>query len=215
MATTLADDDLLTVRLNFSSNGRTDRMLNVLHYQIRGLVGAPPNLVTGLSEIATAVFDHLDGPWADFASSATVFENVSVTNVFPLPRSVTITAAPGPGVPGDVLSDPIPTQDAPTILKRTDFGARWGLGRIFVTGTPESGQDAGILTGGQLALLNALATQLEEAVVVVGTGFTCSLDLCLLRGPEDNPISITKVLRCEASDAVLKTQRRRRPGKGG
>lgn len=214
MATVLGDGNLLTARLNFQVEGSLERAMNVLHYEVDSVVGAPANVYLGLANIADAVFEHFADTWAATASEDVTFNSVTVTNVFPAPRSVSVFSTGGIPAAGSQVSDGLPLQDAPTILKRTDIGARWGLGRMFVVGTPETAQNNGVIAAPQITLLNSLADKVAADIAVTGVGFSCTLRPVLLRGPEDNPVSLTPIRRAELSDTVIKTQRRRRPGKG-
>jgi len=214
MSTTLALNDLYSVRLNFRAEDKLDRVMNVLHYKCTSFTGAPTNLTSGLTEIAAFIYDTFKDEWKLAASEDVSFVNVTITNVFPLPRSVSLTVATDAGTVGSIVSEPLPLQDTPTLLKKTDVGNRWGLGRLFYVGTPESHQAAGVLTGPGVAALNNFMAVLQQDLVVDGTGFDLTLSPVLVRGPEDNPTSITPIRSVILSDSVLKTQRRRRPGKG-
>ena len=214
MAVTLANGNLLTVRLFYQVEGITDFAMNVLHYRVDGLTGLPATPLEGLEQIAQDMYDAWAGPWALAASEDVKMQFVTVSNVFPLPRSVQASHSPALPTEGAIASEPLPLQDCPTLLKKTSIGARWGMGRLFYVGTPESHQDSGSLTGAGITALASMITRIFTPVVSIGTGWNCTLRPVLLRGPEDNPVSITDIEDAVLSNSVLKTQRRRRPGKG-
>lgn len=208
-----APGDLVAVSI-IHTNPATATAINVLHYRVGSISGVQPTQNDFLGTTAQAVADQYLAVWAPTASDQVSITNTRATNVFPLPRSVGVNYIFPAPEPGAVASEAIPLQDAVTILKRTAVGNRWGLGRVFVTGCPENAQANGIISNGQRTLYNALAAWLGAALAVTGSGWTAVLNPCLKRGPDDNPISITNVLSCEVSNNIIKTQRRRRPGKG-
>jgi len=214
MAITFSNGDVIAVRLNYRVEDNLERLMNILYYQLSNVVGDPPNLTTGLTNIAETVYDAFAPIWAPCASEDVSMVNVTVNSIFPTPRSVAVTAASDAGTPGGVVSQALPLQDCPTILKKTDIGARGGMGRMFVVGLPESFQDRGVVTGPALAALNDLAQMVKADINIIGTDWTCDMKPVLKRGPDDNPVSLTAIRDALVSDPVLKTQRRRRPGKG-
>jgi hypothetical protein len=214
MALVPAAGDLLNVQFVFT-NVATATAINVLHYRVGAISGAVPNMTTFLNTIAQNLAQEFLSVWEPTASDQVKFVNCRVTSVFPLPRSVGgIYAFPSGGTPGGVESEALPLQDAVTILKRTAVGMRWGMGRLYLTGTPENAQSNGIISNDQRTLVNAIANWIGEARNPIGVGWNTILNPCLVRGPEDNPTSITNILSAVVSDNILKTQRRRRPGKG-
>lgn len=214
MSLTLNEGDLLSIRVAYRALALTDRAFNVLHYRISAITGAPANLTEGLSEIGEEFYDEWATAWAGAASQGVAMQGVTVTSVFPLPRSVSITYNPIALAEGTVVSDPLPLQDAPTILKKTDRGERWAMGRIFVVGTPESHQAAGVLNATGITALEPLTNLLFADITVTGTSFTATLEPVLITPPEDNPVRITPITAAQLSNDVLKRMDRRRPGKG-
>ena len=213
MSLTVAAGGLFTTNVVFT-NVATATAINVLHYRLGSISGTIPTMDEFLTRLAAAVNTLFITHWGPTASDQVKLVNVRATSVFPIPRSVGVNVVNSPPVTGGIFSEALPLQDCVTILKRTAVGNRWGMGRVFVTGIPESQQANGILSEGQRALYNTLATNLGLSLNVSGAGFSAVCNPCLVRGPEDNPVSITNVLRCEVSDNIIKTQRRRRPGKG-
>lgn len=223
MSITVNTGDVLSARLEFRNEDGTVAF-NVLHYQVAGIDPVPPNppyppgsvFMTEFGPaFANAVFDNLAPGWTPFASNEVTFTGVSVQNLWPASRSVQFHyTAPVPQ-PGDVDDQALPLQDTPTIIKQTLFGERWGLGRMYVVGIPEVGQQFGSLTPAYATLVNAFAGNVKSPVEVsIGVYvFTLIPILYADIGPDDPP-RITIVTNMFLSNPVIKTQRRRRPGKG-
>lgn len=214
MALSFTVGDLVEVRLNYKATAGEGVAMNVLHYQVVNISGGVPGMNQALSDIGKAMYEKFAPLWSPAASENVGMVSASAQNVFPLPRSVMATYVPALVTVGAVADDAMPLQDAPTLLKTTDVGQRWGIGRLFYAGLSESGQDQGqvdLITG---ALLQTMALALKDNVTAAGTGYNLSLDPVLVRGTTDNPVSLTKITGGRLSDFVIKTQRRRRPGKG-
>lgn len=214
MSLTIAAGDLLNVRLNYDMEDFPDRAFNVLHYKIGSSTGTPPNMSTALAAIGQAMFNKWYALWKVGASNEIRMSGVTVNDVFPLPRSVAVTYTPAAVSPGDHASSAIPLQDSPTLLKKTDVGQRWGQGRLFYVGIAEDGQHEGLLDLGTSVALQAMGVALADNVNVVSGAWSAVLNPVLVRGPEDNPVSITPITSGRLSDLVIKSQKRRRPGKG-
>lgn len=202
--------------------------LNVAYYQNTGVVaGFPPAILPAVSAVAgpmaAAMHADLKAAWRATASSEVTFTGVSVQSVHPGPRSALYTyVAPGTNN-GLIESDMLPMQDCPTILKRTPYGQRWGLGRWFCIGCPESGQEVGRINFDQATKYDDLAAAIADPVEFTsGTPAYTWQMIPVLYTPyrpadEDgpgNPLRITAITSCALSNDVIKTQRRRRPGKG-
>jgi len=67
--------------------------------------------------------------------------------------------------PGTIVGQALPGFNAMVISKRSNVRGRWAQGRCYIAGIPESGSDGNELSAAQLALLAALATDLNTAVV--------------------------------------------------
>ena len=214
MSLVIAAGDLLNVRLNYDLEDYADRAFNVLHYRVATSVGTPPAMSVALAAIGQEMFAKWSALWKAAASEEVRMAGVTVCDVFPLPRSVATTYTPGAPVAGVQASEAIPLQDSPTLLKKTDVGMRWGQGRLFYVGIPESGQHEGILEPATASLLNTMGVALADTVNASSGGWSCSLTPVLCRGPEDNPVSITPITSGRLSDVIIKSQKRRRPGKG-
>lgn len=220
MSTTIQIGDVIEARLNFAGAGAT-RAFNVQHYICSAInpVGvAPPYVPQPFSDIgdllALNLYQDYFPAWSVFASDEVDFPSLSVQSVYPLTRSALYSyVSPGPSV-GLVNDEALPLQDAPTLVKRTAFGTRWGVGRVFVAGLPEGAQrDGRVLPAAQPALVNFGAVFATPQTIIAGSysfNFTP-----ILFGPQ--PIGAprtTPVVSCSLIDDVIKTQRRRRPGKG-
>jgi len=208
-----AAGDLLNVQFVFT-NVATATAMNVLHYRVGSLTGTIPNMNTFLGAVSQALATSFSGVWEPTASDQVKFVNVRTTNVFPLPRSVGVNYVFPTAVPGTSEGEALPLQDSITILKRTAVGARWGMGRFYAVGIPETQQANGIISNSNRLLYNTMAGWIGSSQSIAGTGWDVVLNPCLVNGPEDNPTRITNILSADVSNNIIKTQRRRRPGKG-
>lgn len=214
MALVITAGDLLNVRLNYANVTGPDVAFNVLHYRVGSMTGAVPALGTALAGIGSAMYTKWSPLWSASASASVNMSGVSVTNVFPLPRSVTTTFVPGTATAGAVTGDSLPLQDSPTLLKRTDVGMRWGYGRLFFVGVPESRQMEGVMNAPMITALGTMAAALSDNVSLSIGGWSVTLNPVLLGGPEDNPVHITPITSGRLSDPIIKSMKTRRPGKG-
>lgn len=213
MSLVVAAGDLLSVRHTFT-NPVTATAMNVLHYRLGSLSGTVPAMTTFLAAVAAQCNAAFLTPWSAAANQDVKLVATRATSVFPLPRSVGVEYVNSPAAPGNVTGEALPLQDAVTILKRTAVGNRWGLGRMYFVGISELQQNSGTIDATIRGHLDDLATHIGSAMTITGTGWTAVLNPCLVRGPEDNPVSITNVISAQVSNNTIKTQRRRRPGKG-
>jgi len=221
MAVSVHEGDVITARLNFRDEAG-NQAFNLLHYRLRLVTVAGGGLYPGEDwadvgvPLATAIFDMLAPDWEGLASQQVTMTGVTVQDIYPAPRSRAFTYTPAGGIQGDQLFDALPLQDAPTILKRSVFGERWGLGRIFVVGMAENHQAAGRLTAPGMAFLEAWCAVLANEVQIT-VGANTFFFRPTLFSPNSGPggtARTTEITTIEPSDDVIKTQRRRRPGKG-
>lgn len=215
MSTAFAVGDVIQTRLNFGQAGNVvDVAYNVLHYRVTAFSGTQPGMTAGLGRIAQDMFDKWSALWKPAASVNVRMTGVTCQNVFPLPRSVGVTHTPGAPVPGDDASDALPLQDAPTLLKRSDFGQRWGIGRLFYVGLAEAFNEEGLVVNLGIGHLQTMANALKDGLGIVAAGWSITLQPVLVRGSTDNPVSLTPIVAGVLPDLVIKSQKRRRPGKG-
>lgn len=212
MSVPIAVNDVIQVRLEYSY-GETVAY-NLLDYQVASISGTMPSPAGVLGSLAEDFF-NLYGPlWDDAASSAVKMTGVSVQDVWPEPRTNIIRYTPGTPRPGLVSGEPLPLQDAPCFTKRTDYGQRWGRGRFFYVGLAEEGQVGGIITNASMLLLEPLAALIAQGVVISGTGWGMNLKPVLYSKKKGVPPRITPITVCHAESNIIKSQKRRRPGKG-
>lgn len=221
MAVELNIGDVVEIRLNYRDANQS-RAFNILHYRLANVSVSGGGEFTGVdfadvaNELAEVTYDNLAPVWATGGSASVVFEGISVANVFPLPRSAQYHYVADPATPGEVVGDAMPLQDSPTIVKRTAFGARWGIGRLFYVGISESVQANGVLNTTGRQVVQDFANELAETISFVEAPNTYFFTPVLFgqRPLEpDNP-RITQIVSIDLSDPIIKTQRRRRPGKG-
>jgi hypothetical protein len=110
-------------------------------------------------------------------------------------------------------------QDAVTLLKQTGIGERWGQGRMFVPGIPELHAEGGRITPTAIGHLGDLWNLIPTFFLVSDGTYDTQL-APVLYSPEHAvdeviiPERVTPITAGALSDDVIKTQRRRRPGKG-
>jgi hypothetical protein len=220
MATDFGVGDILTVRLEFKNADSV--AYNLLHYKVQNVTddssGLPAAVRFNFDLIApninTSMFGVWGGAWAPAASEEVDMTGVTTQSVSPAPRSRPYTyVAPAPQ-PGVWAGDSLPLQDTPTILKQTAFGQRWGLGRMFFVGLAEGAQDKGIVIGIAVGNLNDFALQAKASVTVDNGTYTAQLQPVLYSRASTGLERITPITGARLSDTIIKTQRRRRPGKG-
>jgi hypothetical protein len=210
----IVNGDIIMSRLNFQHDGASTVGYNILHYQVGSSAGAPPSTGVALSAMATAIANKFSPLWKPWAGPDSEMVGATCQATFPLPRSVSQTHTFGAPVVGEGVDDSLPLQDAPTLLKTTDYGQRWGIGRLFYFGLAEDYQDNGRVMAGAVAGLGAMAAALADGLVVTSGGWACTLTPVLLSGPSDNPTRITPITGGRLATTIIRSQRRRRPGKG-
>lgn len=217
MSTLLSLNDVLMVRLqmtDFSGN----KAFNVLHYQLKDVNNGPwtPTPMYDIAGLIAEEFFDWFGPAFGLTASNMVSMNaVSVQSMWPAPKSrmytFTDTTQAGQGV---IVSEPLPMQDAVTILKRGAAGNRSNLGRAFIPGIPENGQNAGVIGGAQRALYDIYKDAFDQVVSVLVGAVTLNFYPVLFHLNPAGQANIVDIMDAEVSDNIIKTQRRRRPGKG-
>lgn len=227
MSVNISTNDIIQLRLNFFLGA--DAAYNILHYQINAIneqgtnlpvaVAAPAEAV--LPEMASNLGQYMLGFWKEIASSDVEMQSVTVQDVYPSPRSIPFTFTFNGGNIGLRSANALPLQDSPTIVKRTRFGQKWGIGRVFAVGIAEEDQDDGFLGAAVIDSLNTWAGAIASGHVVPVNGVNYGLIPVLYHAAtpakDDKPATptrITPIVAAELSDPRLKTQRRRRPGKG-
>lgn len=221
MAVELNEDDVISARLEFKTPDGSVAF-NVLHFKFVSATpiggGTPPFSGMDMSIAGPEIAEHLGGiyveEWQAAAATSVSMTGVTVQNIYPTPKSRQYHYVFGAPQAGELATDALPLQDAPVLVKRTAFGQRWGIGRIFCVGTPEGGQASGILTDAQAALWNDFGEALNEQVEVVAGDYTLLFVPTL---PSYDAFGVPRKLSIDEivlTDKVIKTQRRRRPGKG-
>jgi len=219
MSLTLNLHDIITVRLEYE-DALLNKAFNILHYRLFEVSGGPGGLWAGESMftagplIAEEMMNHFSADWSNTAAQDITMSGVTVQDIWPLPKSRQYTFTPPAPIAGSIVSDPLPMQDAVTILKRGEEASRKSLGRAYIPGVPETGQDGGVLTDPQRALYDTLAVKFELVVPVLVGGWTLNFYPVLFNPDELPAPEIRHIMDCDVSDNVIKTQRRRRPGKG-
>lgn len=220
MSTTLEVGDILTIRHEFTDV--TSVAFNLLEYQCYEVTvtatGLPAATAIPLSpiaqDIASVAYNSYKDPWALLACENCQMTGTTIQSVHPSPRSRPFTYTPLDAQEGTRAGQLLPLQDTVTFLKRSGYGERWGMGRIFFVGLSESDQEAGFMIPAWVTLAQAEASGFTADLLVVTPEHTIQFKPVLWRGvgaPLPNPVPVTG---CELSNNIIKTQRRRRPGKG-
>lgn len=222
MAITITIGDVIAAR--FETTDDETRCFNIVHYRVDSLTttgGLPfaiaPPAADVLPPASQHLYNYFGTYYEDVMTAEVKLANVQTQAISPSPRSRPYVYTPAVPTPGVLLGEALPLQDAITLVKRTPFGQRWGTGRIFISGMPENAQGAGRLTGPILDSLDLLAGAFGSGQVVTIPGGTMGLTPVLYKPATLSPPSperITKLVDVVRMDNILKTQRRRRPGKG-
>jgi hypothetical protein len=224
----LAPNNILQFTMEYADEAALqDTALNVLHYKITNIndnaTGLPAAIEIDIENFMEAALPMFylaaGGAWANFASEDVVLKGVSCQKIDPIPRSEPFHHTPDQVMSGIAVGDSLPMQDAMTVLKKTGYGERWGQGRVYVPGIPESQAEAGYLIPTGVTSLQPFANWLSFALQCNDGVYTTNLVPVIFspaRVIDDvtHPKRITQVTRTVLSDNIIKTQRRRRPGKG-
>jgi len=196
--------------------------MNVLHYKLESVsvpggglwAGAPSYDVC--PALAQLLYQAFSIQWAPFADSQVRMIGCDAQNISPEPKSRMYTYDPEAKIAGLVIDDPLPLQDCVTVLKHGPGASRHDLGRVFVCGFPESAQSAGTITADVAGDMAGFVEELRLLQEVLVDGNTL-LFRPIIYSVDPGPPVVTReipILETKLSDRVMKTQRRRRPGKG-
>jgi Rieske Fe-S protein len=124
--------------------------------------------------------------------------------------------------PGSIAGDSLPNQNAMLVGLRTGTKGRRQRGRLFLPGVAESGQTDGVLTGAQLAAVQAFAQGIVNAYGAGGTETNWRLVVYSPPTPPFKPKAPPPVhtdtlitpVTSQDIDEVIRTQRRRSIGVG-
>ena len=216
-------NSVLTVRVNYQHEAFADAAFNVLHYQLKTATvissGLPLATVPQIEDVgpglAQKVAEDFSAAWSVFASEDVGVLGCTAQKVYPGDRSTPYNyLLPGP-VTGQVVSQALPMQDCITILKKTGFGQRWGMGRLFVPGIPELNQDGGMIDDTAKSNINDNLVQVIPSELTFSvSGISYKVWPVVTNVPTPGFVRINRVTTAELSNTTIKTQRRRRPGKG-
>lgn len=215
-------NSVMTIRINYLHEAYADRAYNVFHYQLKTATvistGLPlatvPLAEKVLPGAAQAVAEVWSAPWSVFASEDVGVEGATAQKVYPGDRSTAFTYSFPAPITGIVVSQSLPMQDAMTLLKKTAFGQRWGLGRVFVPGIPEVNANGGVVDNTARDALNDLSDVLANTLAYTVEGIAYNIVPVVTNVPTTGFPRVNPTVTGELSDTIIKTQRRRRPGKG-
>lgn len=209
------------VRLAFQQP-TTDVAFNVLHYRLKSVTVDGGGLFAGeqawatMPKLAQAVYEWLIPEWQTFTSNQVRCVNASAQDISPAPKSRLYTYQPPVALAGSVVNEPLPMQDAITVLKYGPGADRHNLGRVFVAGFPESANENGTLNLDSATDMGPYITALGQIVHFTLNGVTYDW-WPVLYSVETGPPLVERtieILETRLADRIFKTQRRRRPGKG-
>lgn len=221
MPVTLPNNCIATVRINYDTF-TGEECFNILHYQLSQVTvtatGLPaavePNADQGLPALAFSASAVFANAWKKFASKKLGVAGATAQKVYPGDRSQPYTFTAGTPTVGLIDSDMLPLQDAVTILKKTGYGQRWGLGRLYVPGIPEANADVGFIDATAVTNLADLINILDDSLLASDDTYDYTWIPVLTNVPTSGVPRVHTVTKAELSDQIIKTQRRRRPGKG-
>lgn len=150
------------LRLTVKGAIRLKNTANILHYQCVDGTQLP-------SEASFAnVFDIQVATafWRHCVTSAFSFTGYTVQVIYPVARQQDPINIDIADYTGTIIQEALPPQSNMLIRHTSALVGRSGRGRTFIVGIPETGQDLGTLTGGQLGLLNGTANALGAGLTV-------------------------------------------------
>lgn len=220
MPVTIPSNGVLTIRHEYLLG--SDVSFNLLHYQFlsatvvsTGLPLATEPLASDiLPTAANAAFAQWEDAWAGCASEQLEYTGVTAQKTWPGDRSTPYHYLASPSRNGDNVSESLPLQDAFTILKKSGYGQRWGMGRVFFSGIPESLTEAGSISTALRDNAAVLAAVVAANLTFTTGGVNYVFKPVITNVPTTGFPRVTSVTSASLSDRTIKTQRRRRPGKG-
>jgi len=220
MSVTLPGNSVVTVRHEYRWG--TDVSFNVLHYRAYSMtnsgsglpVATEPLANVALPGLAAAAYTAWAEAWDDAVSEDVTYTGCTVQKTFPGDRSTPFHYVPEVAAIGASESESLPMQDAVTILKKTDYGQRWGLGRLFLSGLPESFVNGGYITNAEVDALAALLTLIGSDITHTTDGVIYVWRPVVTNVPTSGYPRVNDITSVALSDRVVKSQKRRRPGKG-
>lgn len=226
MSVNVAIGDILQVRMEYGEVDQQDVAFNILYYQVSNITnmdtGLPPAVAVPAQDVLPGVADDFftlfAQGWRNAASASCAAKACTVQNIWPGDRSIPFTYIPAAQVVGARGAQAIPLQDAPTLLKKSQFGQRWGQGRLYYYGLAEDMQVNGILEDAAIPLLDSLAQLLKSQFVATVPPYQITMQPRLVSFDKvNNQVvvdRVTPIVTARLSDRLIKTQRRRRQGKG-
>lgn len=219
MSATLQVNDVILARPQFTTTG--GQAFNVMHFRVQSITVTATGLPAAqpvpafeiLPSLANVIGLDFAQAWQKAASSGVEMTSFTLQKVHPGLRSDPYIHVYSPPPIGEVNGDYIPLQDSPTILKKTGNGERWGTGRFFYVGIAEEGQADGRLTFAQVDIMEDIIQWLKNDHGGTAGEYTVGLQPVLFSKTASG-FRVHDVIDARLSDNILKTQRRRRPGKG-
>ncbi|MBC7121491.1 MAG: hypothetical protein H5T33_08020 [Candidatus Methanosuratus sp.] len=220
MAVELNIGDVLLFRAEYKDVNATTAY-NMMHYRLvsaEPVTPGPSFEGVDMEEVGPPLAQEIYNPWAsnwaDFSSSQARMVGGMVQNIHPTPKSRQYNYVPPGPTFGGIAGDMLPLQDSPTLVKKTVFGQRWGIGRLYLVGVPESLAAGGTINNDYLTDANTFGQLLLADVTLTAAGWNFIFRPILFGTPEGEPVRKLDLVDIVMTDTLIKTQRRRRPGKG-
>lgn len=216
----LDTNNVIVIRHEYNLNA--DVAYNVLHYRVVSItvnssgLPAPTEIPASdmLPRLAEVAYLQWSAQWKETASDGVGMISTMAQKVYPGDRSSPYFHIPGAPVVGVVDGEPLPLQNSPTILKRTGFGQRWGIGRVFVVGLAETDQQSGIVDDDWVTNAAGLIVQVKDTIIADNGTYTMTVRPVVTNVPTTGVPRVNDVVSSELASKVIRAQRRRQPGKG-
>lgn len=196
---------------------------NLLHWRCAAITDTATGLPAAVTipfasvapEIAEEIYDLGAVAWANAASNLALFTGVTIQDIAPTPKSFAYSYQHSPPTAGAIVSDMLPAQDTVSIKKITALAGRPFLGRMFFYGLPESMCSQGQINDELLVLINIFGGQYDNPVIFTAGAWNIELRPVLYHGTDSSGVPLyTNIVGFDLTDKTIKSQKRRRPGKG-
>jgi len=205
----MAVNDLL--ELTFLSTLHNQEVRNVRHYRVSLISGGSPTaeqqesaLISISSQITTAMKNCASNEWALYGQKC--------QRVWPVPRTVGTYSSGNAGA-GAVSENSLPSEVTAVVKLKTAFAGRKYRGRMYMAGVPVTFETDSLITGAGQTLYNTLSSVLDGVLGIAVGGISYEFTPIILH--RSAPGTWTDILNTTGLvDPILRSQRRRQPGKG-
>lgn len=204
----MAVGDILEAVLTFQNVMNLDRYVNVLHWIVNtDEVGA-----SNEESVASVLNAAVNATIKAQLSTNLNFEQTLVQRVFPLPRTTGFYFGNGGANVGSNATQMLPPSCALINRKRTAFAGRKFRGRVFTVGLCEDDQNNGVWSS---ARVNNISTAWETILTTLMVGVLGTGEYSPVIWPKNGTASgDATVITTIQLDTIVRSQRRREPGRG-